>query len=324
MKKLLFAGLALVVVLSMVLAAFPAFADDLDPVVPTKAKVAPGAHPPTIEAKFELAGTNTTQPSDKNFMPSPAPKLSTICVYSVISDPAGNDDITAAYADVYHPDGSLKIQIHQQKLLDEYATKVALINRAVALGQITRARADELLWMLDPDKNQATFWSGCFDYEVHQPAGQYSVSEWAIDLSSGRSTPLVNSFNIMPIISLAIDFTTVDFGLVTAGIKKIVAGDEAFSMNDGKPTVWNQGNVNASLAVSNTVMTGIEFHKTITKFDVQLLDQRINYDAGQVVTLPGPLEPCRPEQIEFSVLPPIDLAPDTYTGSITIKIIPSI
>ncbi len=312
------------IALTFTLAAFPAFADDLDPVLNTKAKVTPGSHPPVIEALFELAGTNTTQPDDRNFTPSPAPKLSQICTYAVISDPAGTEDITGAYADVRHPDGSLKIQIHQEKMIDGYATQTALINSARQLGQITRARADELLWMLDPEKNQATFWWGCFDYEVHQPAGTYSVSEWAVDRGSGRSTELVNNIRIAPIVSLSIDFNIVDWGIVAAGVKKVVAGDDTFSLNDGKPTVWNQGNVNAKLTISNTVMTGAEFGKAMDQFDAQLLDQRVNYTAGQVVTLDGPLEPCTPEQIEFSLQPPVDLAPDTYTGKLFIRIMPCV
>ncbi|MCL5025402.1 MAG: hypothetical protein M1531_02760 [Chloroflexi bacterium] len=48
-----------------------------------------------------------------------------------------------------------------------------------------------LLWMLDPTKNQAQLWWGCFQYEVHQPAGDYRVSEWAIDRDSAPSVPVV-------------------------------------------------------------------------------------------------------------------------------------
>ncbi|MCL4533558.1 MAG: hypothetical protein M1370_00135 [Bacteroidetes bacterium] len=324
MKRLLLIPVTLLIVLTMLMSVLPAAADG-DPTVPTKAVVGQGNTPPKIEAKWELAGQNTTWLGVDNgkqvFLPSPAPALSTICVYAVVSDPAGVGDITAAYADVYHPNnGSLKVQIHQV-LLSDFAQVTNLVNRAVATEQISSTLASQLLWMLDPTKNQAQLWWGCFQYEVHQPAGDYRVSEWAIDRGSARSIPLDNFFEIVPFSTLAIDFSAVDFGTIVAGQKKVVAGDDVFLQDDGKPTVWNKGNAGAGMTVVNTPMTGTQFGKVITNFDVQLFDQYVEYTARQVVTLVGPLMPCTPVQIEFSVLPPIDLAPDTYLGQIKLTIL---
>jgi hypothetical protein len=308
-------GLVIVLVLSAV--GLPAMAQT--EVVDTSATITGAGAPPVIEAKWEsvaAANEDSSQPGIQIY-PNPAPDTTEICVYAVVSDPHGIADITAAYGDVYHPDGSLKVQVHLAMETDAAVIQSA-INYAYATGQIDAATMDNLEYLIE--KHLATLWWGCFLYEVHQPAGTYTVNAWAVDQSGGQSQPLINEFEMYSIVVLDIDFAAVNYGAILPTSDKWVGGDDTFSQGDGRPTVWNRGNDPAKLYVNSTQMTGATYHKVIEQFDVELKGQQEVYFAGQQVELAGPLCPCTPIQIDFSVHAPAGTPADTYTGQMTIQI----
>ena len=62
----------------------------------------------------------------------------------------------------------------------------------------------------------------------HEPAGAYQVTASALDHNANHGT-LSNTFDVLPIIGLRIDFTQVDWGSIQANIKDVVSGDEDLS-----------------------------------------------------------------------------------------------
>ena len=313
MKKYLLLVVALALVLTGV--ALPALAQDE---VTTEAVITGEGSPPRVKAKWELSPNDCPVEPGINIWPNPAPDLTEICVFAVVDDPNGIDDITAVYADVYHPDGTLKVQIHMEMVTDPAVIEEAK-QLAVDSGQITPEEAEELDWEIE--KRLATMWCACFDYDVHlQPAGVYTVAAWAVDQHGAQSEHFWNDFEVFSIVVLAIDFETVDYGPILPSKVKWVGGDDVFAPGDGRPTVWNRGNDPAMLHVHSTPMVGVEKGKIIEEFDVELLGQQEVYWASQWVDLFGPLCPCTPTQIDFSVHAPTGSPADIYAGTMTLEI----
>lgn len=312
MKKCLVLGL--VVLLALAGVVLPALAQEE---VTTSAVITGEGSPPRVKAKWELSDNDDRSVPRLNVWPNPAPEMTEICVYAVVDDPNGIEDITAVYADVYHPDGSLKIQVHMEMVTDPAEIEWAK-QEAIASQQITPEEAEELDWELE--KYLATMWKGCFYYEVHQPAGEYTVDAWAVDQHGAQSPHFFNAFGVYSIVVLAIDFDHVDYGPILPSKVKWVGGDDTFSDGDGRPTVWNRGNDPAMLRVHSTEMVGMVQGKLIEEFDVELLGQHETYVASQWVDLWGPLMPCTPTQIDFSIHAPLGTPADTYLGLLHLAI----
>lgn len=312
MKKYLVLGLVVALALSAV--AMPAMAQQE---VTTSAQITGSGAPPVVEAKWELSANDDPTLPGIQIWPNPAPDTTEICIFAVVSDPHGISDITATYGDVYHPDGSLKVQVHMGLETDP-ATIQSAIDAAYATGQIDLAMKDHLEYLIE--KHLGVLWWGCFLYEVHQMSGLYSVEVWSVDQSGAQSVPLVNNFEVYSIVVLAIDFDHVNYGYILPTTDKWVGGDDNFNPGDGRPTVWNRGNDPAMLRVHSTQMTGGTYGKVIEQFDVELLDQQEVYFASQWVDLWGPLIPCNPVQIDFSIHAPAGTPADIYTGLMHIEI----
>lgn len=312
MKKYLMLGLVVALVLSA--AVLPALAQTQ---VTTSATITGSGAPPVIEAKWELSPNDDAGLPGIQIWPNPAPAFTDICIFAVVSDPHGIADVTATYGDVYHPDGSLKVQVHMAREADPAAIQNA-IDAAAATGQIDSATKANLEYLIQ--KHLAELWWGCFVYEVHQPAGIYDVNVWAVDQAGAQSQPLVNQFEVFSIVVLDLDFTHVNYGAILPTSVKWVGGDDFFVDGDGRPTVWNRGNDPAMLRVRSSSMVGATYGKLIEAFDVELLGQQEVYVAGQWVDLFGPLIPCNPVQIDFSVHAPSGTPADTYNGTMTIQI----
>jgi hypothetical protein len=315
MKKYLMLGVVLMLVLAA--AGLPAMAQPPVQQVTTSAQITGLGGPPLVEAKWELSPNDDPLTPGIQIWPNHGPATTPVCVFAVVSDPHGVADITAAYADVYHPDGTFKLQIHMVVETDPVAIQNA-IDAAYDTQQIDAAEKAYLEYLIE--KHLGILWWGCFDYDVHQMAGVYSVEAWAVDQSGTQSAPLVNTFEVMPFVVLDIDFDNVDYGAILPTTDKWVGGDDVFSPGDGKPTVWNRGNADAKLRVHSSSMVGATYGKLIEQFDVELLLQQEVYYASQWVELAGPLVPCNPKQIDFSIHAPAGTPADTYSGVLDIEI----
>jgi len=304
----------------------------------TEASVTGAGSPPIVKAKWEWSANDDPTRPGIQIWPNPASASAAdsgqteISVWAVVTDTNGIGDITGVYFKVFEPGGERcdqpgpcsacpepnveKVQIHMTKDTDWEAAK----QKGLDTGQLTPEQAAELDEELT--KHGAELWTGSWVYEVHQPAGNYCIEVTAVD-QAGNKTKLGNCILIESIVVLAIDFDTVDYGEIVPRAEKWVMGNGEFSPGDGRPTVWNQGNDPASLKVQFTSMVGAQEGKTIEDFNVQLLGERVDVKAGEWAALTGPLMPCTPAQIDFSIHPPVFLPADNYSGTLHLEMVHS-
>jgi len=323
MKRALLVLLALVLVASFGLPAFAQTSTDVN----TRAVVTGAGTGPGVEAKWEFSTYITTlgpDPGQINITPNttgavPGVGASTqIRVCAVVTDTNGIGDITGVYYKIFNPDGTEKVQVHMEQI----TTAAAIDERlgwAVSAGQMTAARRDQLRTMIE--KNAATLWCYPFTYETHQPCGRYMTRVTVVDRAGNTGSLENRNLNIECVRVLAADFSAVDYGQIVPNSAKWVMGNDVFSVGDGLPTLWNQGNIGAAVIVRSSPMVGVSEQKTITEFDAQLLGAKSTYLANTDLRLPGPLLPCTPTQIDFSIHPPTFLPVDTYTGTLDIWLV---
>lgn len=246
------------------------------------------------------------------------PGKTEICVTAVITDPNGIGDIQYVYFRVYEPcSEDVKVRVDMSKV-----THPTLIEKykhdGFDTGQLTQEQVDDINEEIDC--GQAAMYRGCWEYDNHQVAGCYRIVVHAVD-KFGNSTMMENKVCIRSIVVLALDFTAVDFGAIVPGGHKWILGDAKFVQGDGLPTVWNRGNDPASLCVHFTEMVGQELGEKITRFDCKLLDQAKNFCASVWDRMDGPIEPCTPLMIKFSIRPPTILTADNYVGAINFQMV---
>ncbi len=330
MKKLLLTSIALVALLALVVGSLPAAA--ADPPVKTTASITGNAVPPGVKAKWEAAGPGMTMANGlpPTFTPSPAasPTSSTneVCVWAVVTDTMGIANISGAFIDVYEPlnrgdttPTKFKLEMYLTNVTD-LATIQAAVAAAVAAGQLTPAQQADI--NAEILKFEALAFFGCWNYDVHQFSGPYSIVANAVN-KQGATGSMTNAILIRSIVALALDFTAVDYGPILPGVDKWVSGDEIFD-TAAAPTVWNRGNDPGAIHVVSSPMTGATFGKQIINFDVMLsslVRTPVHYLAGQVATPGGKVLPCSPTQIDFSIMAPATAPNDVYSGLMTLTIV---
>ncbi|MEO8693908.1 MAG: hypothetical protein ABI658_10360 [Acidimicrobiales bacterium] len=197
-----------------------------------------------------------------------------------------------AYFDVYHPDGTFKVQVDATRYADQYSPAKCndvdvtgpMFAAAQATGQMTAAAADNI-------KNECMFqqkglWYGAFAISKHQPYGTYTIVLHAALVGGGEST-LTYTIAVKSFYQLEKDFTSISFGSVGANTHAFqpTAGDFAW---DGANNAANQ-----ATTVRNTGNAGIALN---TQFASMCLttaasctdDNRIDhFDAKFGKSLPG-------------------------------------
>lgn len=343
MKKLLFA----VVVFSLVfLSVMPAVAQG--PVtVNTSGQVTGSCAPPTWVAGWELP-VDLLLHTGGVIYPYPGPATTAINTFAIFDYGSISDGISSAFVSVYHPDGSIKYsQINLRKL--DCTEASAVLAAAVAEGLISEAT--RVVWQQNICQLQWEMWAGSFDYDVHQASGTYSVYAYATGICGGATLIGNSAFTIAGFTSLAIDFSAsgVNYGQILPGYESWAQGDLVFDPNaSANPTVWNQGNLNATLWVSSSPLKpGAPWTndtvKWITRFNASMGNLALRsgedgfqpsdydyvgenavvyYNANALTQVPGVLFPCTPNKASFSVDPPAGqvLPASTYTGTMTLSI----
>jgi hypothetical protein len=183
----------------------------------------------------------------------------------------------------------------------------------------------------------------------HQDPVKYYVDAYAIS-ADGQSDKLTNRFNFMPVASLYLDFTNIDWGTVQPpqpGFPMNFAnktGDRILG-TENKPTIWNNGNFAGQVSIDATKMlldglSGNDMDgKRIDSFDVSLdyiNSANVTIQEGKLVffsadapklimetnpvSRPILLPPCTPTQIDFSIGIPSGLNNGDYSGTITLTI----
>lgn len=333
-KKILLTSIVLVALLALAVGSLPAAAADPPSSATTVAQITGSSMAPGVKAKWELpgAGSGVTMTSGRVFTPIPAtnPTTSTnpICVWAIVTDTVGINNISGTFIDVYEPavigGPPTKFKLEQYLANETNLTTIrAAVAAGVASGQLTTAQQadidEEIL------KFEALAFFGCWNYDVHQLSGTYEVRANAVNRQGATGT-LANTLTITSIVSLLVDFTSVNYGNILPGVNKFVSGDGNLA-TPLAPTVWNRGNNPGALNIVSSPMTGVSFGKQIINFDVMLsslVRTPVDYLAGQVAVPLGALQPCSPTQIDFSIMAPATAPNDTYNGTMTITIVEAI
>jgi hypothetical protein len=182
----------------------------------------------------------------------------------------------------------------------------------------------------------------------HQPA--YNYQYFANAVTTTQSGNLDNVFHFIELVSLYTDYNVINWGAIpNSKINTAVMGDTDLS-TPGEPTVWNNGNADAQLAVAATglYLDGNPAYgehgatpdpaKCITNFDATLAFKddlgrdlqvgTINFSDGQSPEIitdssgnPVILKLCHPAQIDFSLHSSNSYnVTGTYKGTITLII----
>lgn len=319
-----------------------AMAQDSGPiVVDTEAVVDAGSGAaPTVHYKFELqtepdGAANVAGPWSDDPIMYPNLEddpLAHIGYWWIASHPAGIGALTDGFVRVFHPDGTLKYQLHGAVMdcaaLGNEATPGSVLAAAIASGQFLLSDAADL--RSDCDQNQVQIYHVFGEISKHQPCGLYEVRATAVG-QGGANHTLVNTMEVGCIVGLEIDFTEVDYGQIIPGTSKWIDGDWVFSPGT-KPTVLNTGNTNMFLQLEFSAMVGTEFFdKEITEFDATLrwrLDPTDTLTPSTIQTYPTifadtpvcfneiPLGSNEIGKLDLSIHPPLELPADTYAGTL--------
>ena len=274
--------------------------------------------------------------------------------FAVVTDPEGVDHVEHVYADVWHPDGSFKYQIE----LFPVGFDAGSYNRFIALDiwNHTWAHHSDLVkfsgftpqqGFTQPEdvyeeilQEEAYLYKAVAQINYCQPGGWYYVGVRAHDGYDKYCEYLFNRFWYIPTAGIALDFTSVNYGTVAESSNKWVGGDEQFG-TDVKPTVRNIGNTPVKLTVKQDDMQfGETAGQSNVEYDVRLTANgpvrtylpgaydliKPEYEGGQDeegnrycgVLIPGILDLCTEEKLDFSIHVFKGYPGMTYTGTMDI------
>jgi hypothetical protein len=189
---------------------------------------------------------------------------------------------------------------------------------AIDTSQITKADAEALV--IDCTKGENRVAMAQETIATHEPHGIYNVTAYALDHASNEGS-LDNTFEVLPILGLHIDFSLVDWGTIAAGVHDVVSGDENLT-TPAAPTVKDCGNIKMAIGLkySEMVQQGVPGPKKITTFDATLLGTTLTFLAGDTHYFPACLIPCHPKQLDLSIDPPSDtpLPQGIYKGTLDV------
>lgn len=332
MKKLLVVLISLVLALSL---AVPVMANSETDVTTGVTVNAGGGSPPIIKCKWETPDdgdpshvTPGTQVLPSGIYQVDAPMK----YYAVVTDPEGAGTVSAVYADVFHPEGlpdcgSFKYQLELKLIPKEESgppyPEGSLPPMSVAdLKAMVQDAYDDGLIIFDPgydiddvihqiDQCLADVYCGEQVMDYHQPAGDYRVEVVAYDKNNNQSEKLINWFEYVALTKCEFDFTNVCYGPVEVCTNKWVGGDTTFSHFDGYPTVRNLGNTNAHIRVAQDDMgLGDTSGVPNVEYDARLGpmggNDHVTYpptdlSSPVMTTIPGTLELCNTQKLDFSV-----------------------
>jgi hypothetical protein len=192
-------------------------------------QVRPNAHDDPTEAYVELWGAVTS------------------------NAPSG----TGVYFDVYHPDGTFKVQIDGSR----YASSAnpaactgpaGMFQAATGNGEMTQAAVNTIIQ--ECQNQQKSLWYGAFGISKHQPYGEYRVEVHAF-VAGGSESVLTYYIDVLPFYQLEKDFTNIAFGSVGANSHywQPTQGDFIWNGTDNAAnqasSVRNTGNAGIGLSV---------------------------------------------------------------------------
>jgi hypothetical protein len=204
------------------------------------------------------------------------------------SVPAG----TIVYFDVYHPDGTFKVQVDATRYAssanplacDDAAVTTPALNAAIATGQMTTAARTNIV--NECQNQQKGLWYGAFGISKHQPYGRYQIVMHAA-IAGGGEVTLTYYIEVLSFYQLEKDFTNINFGSVGANTHAFqpTAGDFIWdgtnNATNQASTVRNTGNAGIAL---NTAFASLCLTTAASCTDDKRID---HFDAKFGKTLAG-------------------------------------
>ena len=292
-----------------------------------------GGTPPVMMAKWETEpGAPSLESGDpihltagSQFMPPATFEgAKWLNYYAVVTDAENNGNVQMTYADVYHPDGTFKYQIHFTKM--DKADGIAALNAVKNIGllKLGPESADAAFVLNELNKETAAVWMGTAEIHYCQMDGNYRVEVRAVDMNQNPSAWLINTFYYVPVTAAEYDFTAVNYGSVSMGAPAIWrAGDTLFSNGDGKPTVRNVGNTKLNIKINQTDMG---FGKDVSgawnvKFDARLGHTSVEplYDPFTDHVLLDTLDRSHTDELDFSIH--VVKGFDSHNGTMTLSVL---
>jgi len=330
--------------------------------VDTIASISTNGNPPVVE-KIIVLDPNMDESGDlahaitgSQIMPEPGvgntETLTHFWKYAVISDPNGRSDISAVQ-ELFYDINNVQIGTERTaSLMDnaeantvlEAALNAGLIDNVAIVDANGNTEYTRLLWMLSDAKCLAYMYKIENTLTNHDEPGIYTVKFKATD-STGGVTITLGTFTYTELKALALDFSTINYGIININVQKWASGDDNF-MYPGfsdTPTLKNQGNKEFQIKVSATDLagdildaegctTGVIQYIGAEYLSVEFMGQHIDScNVGTIgptngpgleneVTLNGLLQPCTPTQISFDIWAPLGTGNALYKGTATILI----
>jgi hypothetical protein len=318
------------VVLLLVLITVPVAAANVTIMSANVSMAVGGGNAPTVMAKWETEpGAPSLESGDplhalpgSQFLPPGAFNVNkSLNYYAVVTDPENNGNVQMTYADVWHPDGTFKYQIHMTQL--NKADGIAAFTAASPKGLIKYGPGTANATILtELNKETAAVWMGTAEIHYCQMDGNYPVNVRTVDMNQNPSAFLNNTFYYTPVTVAEYDFAAVDYGSVSMGSPAVWrAGDTLFVSGDGKPTVRNVGNTKLKININQDDMG---FGKDVNgvwnvQFDARLGHTSVEplYDPFTDHVLNDVLDRSHTDELDFSIHVLKGFL--THSGSITLS-----
>ena len=248
--------------------------------------------------------------------------------YVVVSDPNGIDDIAVVFEQLRDPDGNqMGSEVLATDITGDVQQWTDAINQAYVNNLITLADKDDMLDRLRSVKAGLKIYVVDNCLTNHDAPGDYQVYFKVVDKGSGfeENSDTANSIGLLLVEYMSLkayetDFTAINYGPVVVNSRKVIAGDEDWTTAD-RPTIKNQGNIEVCMQISASDLTGTNPPvQTIsaTALSVHLLGYDLDSLSNELQTLPNPLQPCTPTQIDFDITAPYGTSSNSYVGSVTL------
>ena len=267
--------------------------------------------------------------------PNDSPEERLIQLWMAVDHDYGVGSIDDVYWDVYHPDGSEKVQVHGVRVpvadcgtLGSSSAEGTMFEAAHGTGQVAADSIDDQIiggMVAKCHQNEKAIYYAEFALSKHQPCGEYKIEAHAV--SGGAEDVLVNYLDVLCLYYLEIDFSVVDWGDIAPGQTDVLSGDLSFG-TAGAPTVHNGGNVGMEVGVNFSEMVS-PGGKVIDSFDAcfgKVPDSTlvcIDPFGVNVDQWFGQLEPqtlCSNQigKLDLSIHPASTLPADSYAGTVDV------
>lgn len=262
------------------------------------------------------------------------PEQRRIQLWVAADHPNGISNISDVFWDVYHTDGSFKLQVHGTRVPTGECAQGGLADgtmfeAATHTGQLTSAAVSDPNYgiVAKCQESEKALYYAEFPLSKEQMCGEYRIRATAVS-TTGATTSLNNYIDVICQYYLAIDFTTVDFGTVTPGLVKVHSGD-LLTTTPNAPTIVNGQNSGMAIKVQFSTMTGANWHKVIDQFDACF-----GRSAATILCIDPIFAPTtvadfgtapaqvlcadEPGKLDLSIHPPSTIPADTYAGNVTV------